>query len=115
MDIPPVISEIIRRALEEDLGFGDVTTMLLVPGESHSKALYIAKGNFVLAGFPFAKEVFTLLDPDVSLKVFFDEGAKIKKGDVLGEISGKTRVLFSGERVSLNILQRLSGIATLTA
>jgi len=115
MEIPPVISEMIRRALDEDLGYGDVTTMLLVPDENRSKALYIAKGNFVLAGFPFAKEVFGLLDSEVSLKVFFDEGAKIKKGDVLGEVAGKTRVLLAGERVSLNILQRLSGIAALTA
>jgi nicotinate-nucleotide pyrophosphorylase (carboxylating) len=115
MDIPTVISEMIRRALEEDLGYGDVTTMLLVPEESHSRALFIAKGNFVLAGFPFAREVFTILDSGVSFKVFFDEGAKIKKGDVLGEVSGKTRILLAGERVSLNILQRLSGIAALTA
>ncbi len=104
-----------RRALEEDVGHGDITTDLLVPEDRESRALYIAKGNFVLAGFPFAKEVFSLLDPATSLKIFFSEGAKVFRGDVLGEVSGKTRVLFAGERVSLNILQRLSGIATTTS
>ena len=115
MDVPSSVIEMIRHALEEDIGHGDITTNLLVPEERESKALFIAKGNFVLAGFPFAKEVFTLLDPSTSFKTFFEEGAKVFKGDVLGEVSGKTRVLFAGERVSLNILQRLSGIATLTS
>jgi len=115
MDIPSSVIELVRRALEEDVGHGDITTDLLVPEDRESRALYIAKGNFVLAGFPFAKEVFSLLDPSTSLKIFFSEGAKVSKGDVLGEVSGKTRVLFAGERVSLNILQRLSGIATMTS
>lgn len=115
MDVPSSVIEMIRHALEEDIGHGDITTNLLVPEERESKALFVAKGNFVLAGFPFAKEVFTLLDPSTSFKTFFEEGARVFKGDVMGEVSGKTRVLFAGERVSLNILQRLSGIATLTS
>jgi nicotinate-nucleotide pyrophosphorylase (carboxylating) len=114
MDVPSSVIELLRHALEEDLGHGDITTNLMVPEGSESKALYIAKGNFVIAGFPFAREVFALLDPSIFLKTFFDEGAKVVKGEVLGEVSGKTRALFAGERVSLNILQRLSGIATLT-
>jgi nicotinate-nucleotide pyrophosphorylase (carboxylating) len=112
--IPASVRELIRRALEEDVGYCDITTFLLVPEEKVSKALYIAKGNFVLAGFPFAKAVFDFLDPSTSFNAFFNEGSNVLKGDVLGEVSGKTRVLFSGERTSLNILQRLSGIATLT-
>ncbi len=115
MDIPSSVIDLIRHALEEDIGHGDITTNLLVPAERESRALFVAKGGFVLAGFPFAREVFTLLDPSVSFQVFFEEGARVKKGDVLAEVSGKTRVLFAGERVSLNILQRLSGIATLTS
>ena len=114
MEVPSIVIELIKHALEEDLGHGDITTNLLVPEESESKALFIAKGNFVLAGFPFAREVFALLDSSTFLETFFEEGAKVVKGDVLGEVSGKTRILFAGERVSLNILQRLSGIATLT-
>lgn len=112
--IPASVHEMIRRALEEDLGYCDITTSLLVPEEKRSKALYIAKGNFVLAGFPFAKAVFDLIDPSTSLHTFFGEGSNVLRGDVLGEVSGRTAVLFAGERTSLNILQRLSGIATLT-
>ncbi len=115
MEIPSSVIELIRHAIEEDLGHGDITTNLLVPEESESRALYIAKGNFVLAGFPFAREVFTILDPSVSFTSFFSDGARVRKGDVLGEVAGKTRVLLAGERVSLNILQRLSGIATVTS
>jgi nicotinate-nucleotide pyrophosphorylase (carboxylating) len=112
--IPASVSELIRHAVEEDIGYCDITTALLVPEEKTSKALFIAKANFVLAGFPFAKAVFDLIDPSTSLDTFFNEGASVLKGDVLGEVSGKTSVLFAGERTSLNILQRLSGIATLT-
>lgn len=113
--IPSSVVELLRRALEEDIGYCDITTSLLVPEEKVSKALFIAKGNFVLAGFPFARAVFDILDPSASLNTFFNEGASVLKGDVLGEVSGNTRALFAGERISLNILQRLSGIATLTS
>lgn len=112
MDIPSNVVDLIKRAIEEDVGHGDLTTNLLVPETNESKALYIAKGNFVLAGVPFAEEVFRILDPDVSFNIFYNEGAKVSKGDVLAEVEGKTRALFAGERTSLNILQRLSGIAT---
>lgn len=115
MEIPSSITELLKRAIEEDIGPGDITTRLLVPEKNESRALYIAKGNFLLAGFPFAKEVFNLLDPGTSFKTFYNEGTKVRKGEVLGEVSGKTKVLFAGERVSLNILQRLSGIATITS
>lgn len=115
MDIPSSVIQLIQHAIEEDLGHGDITSDLLIPEESGARALYVAKGNFVIAGFPFAREVFNLLDPDTVFKTYFTEGAKVRKGDVLGEVSGKTMVLFAGERVSLNILQRLSGIATLTS
>lgn len=115
MDIPAGVLELIRHALAEDIGHGDVTTSLIVPPENTARALYIAKGNFVLAGFPFAREVFSILDPETKFTTFFHDGAKISRGEVLGEVSGKTRILLAGERVSLNILQRLSGIATLTS
>lgn len=115
MEITPSVTDLIRCALEEDIGPGDITSFLLIPEENKSRAFYIAKGNFVLAGLPFAREVFRLLDPSMSLKMFYHEGAKVRKGDVIAEISGKTRAILAGERVSLNILQRLSGIATLTS
>ena len=115
MEIPSSVVELIKHAIEEDIGHGDITTALLVPEANESRALYVAKGNFVLAGMPFAEEVFRIIDPLVSFKVFYHEGAKVSRGDVLAEVSGKTRVLLAGERVSLNILQRLSGVATLTS
>jgi len=115
MNMPSAVVRLIKHALEEDIGHGDITTSLLIPEESESRALYVAKASFVIAGFPFAGEVFNILDPDAVFKTFFAEGAKVRKGDILGEVSGKTKVLLAGERVSLNILQRLSGIATLTS
>ncbi|RPI38016.1 MAG: carboxylating nicotinate-nucleotide diphosphorylase [Nitrospiraceae bacterium] len=114
MQIPSSVIRMLKKALEEDIGHGDITSSLIIPEESESRALYIAKGDFVLAGFPFAREVFTLLDQNTFFTTFFAEGTKVMRGDVLGEVSGKTRALLAGERVSLNILQRLSGIATLT-
>ena len=115
MDMPSTVIQLLKHAIEEDIGYGDITTSLLIPEESESRALYVAKANFVVAGFPFAREVFNILDPDTVFKTYFAEGAKVRKGDILGEVSGKTKTLLAGERVSLNILQRLSGIATLTS
>ena len=115
MDIPASVTDLLQHALEEDLGHGDLTSSLIIPEQSEARALFIAKGNFVLAGFPFAQLVFRLLDSSVVCKSFHAEGAMVRKGHVLGEVSGKTRLLLAGERTSLNILQRLSGIATLTS
>lgn len=114
MKIPHSVREIIRIALEEDIGNGDITTAFLIPQDSESRALIIAKGNFVVAGIPFIKEVFSFFDGEVRFNVFINDGSRAMKGDVIAEVSGSTRVLLSGERVSLNLLQRLSGIATLT-
>ncbi len=114
MDIPPNVVDSIRSALEEDIGQGDLTTSLLIPEDSESKAQFIAKGSFVLAGLPFAQEVFRILDSSILSEAFYKEGSKIQPGSIIAEVSGKTRAILSGERVSLNILQRLSGIATLT-
>jgi len=112
MDMPTSVTELLRHAIEEDIGHGDITSSLIIPEDSEAKALFIAKGSFVLAGFPFARLVFHILDQSVSFQTFHAEGAIVRKGDVLGEVAGKTRLLLAGERTSLNILQRLSGIAT---
>jgi nicotinate-nucleotide pyrophosphorylase (carboxylating) len=113
-EIPPGVTESIRRALEEDIGPGDITTSLLIPDEDIARGRFIAKGSFILAGIPFAQEAFRILNPSMKWTPFFADGDKIRKGDTIAEISGKTRTILTGERVSLNILQRLSGIATLT-
>lgn len=109
-----LLKETIRLALLEDIGHGDVTSSLVVPDANKSKAQIIAKEDFLLAGIPFVKEVFAYIDPEVEMKIFFDEGSDIKKGDIIAEISGNSRSLLVGERVALNILQRISGIATMT-
>lgn len=114
MDIPSSVIDLIKRSIEEDIGHGDITTTLIIPQESESRALFIAKDSFIVAGFPFAKEVFRLLDPAIAFKTFYNEGDRARKGAVLGEVSGETHSILAGERVSLNILQRLSGIATRT-
>ncbi|MEW6675367.1 MAG: carboxylating nicotinate-nucleotide diphosphorylase [Nitrospirota bacterium] len=115
MEIPTSVLEIIRLALDEDIGYGDITSSLLIDEDYESRAVFIAKANFVLSGLPFAREVFYMLDPDIRFNVFIKDGSKVSKFDVLAEVYGKTRVLLSCERVSLNILQRLSGISTMTS
>ena len=114
MELPSQAVEIIHHALEEDIGPSDITTSTLVPENSEARALFIAKGNFVLAGIPFIMEVFRILDSSISFQTFFNEGTQVKKRDVIAEVFGKTHAILKGERVSLNILQRLSGIATIT-
>lgn len=114
MEIPPSVTDLLRRALEEDIGPGDITTSLVVSRGRKSKARYLAKEDFILAGLPFAGEVFRLLDPSIKFKMFFHDRARVNNGDILAEVYGKTGDILAGERVSLNVLQRLSGIATLT-
>ena len=114
MEIPSGVIETIRRALEEDVGPGDSTTSLLIPEKKKSSAQFIAKENLILAGLPFASLVFQLLDRSVRFRSFSADGDRIKKGRIIAEVSGYASALLKGERVSLNLLQRLSGIATLT-
>lgn len=103
--------EFIRTALAEDIGHGDITSSLII-GEETASADIIAKEAFILAGMPFVAEVFEIVDSEVSTDIFFNEGARVKKGGIIARISGRARSLLAGERVALNILQHLSGIAT---
>lgn len=109
-----LLKETIRIAIQEDIGHGDITSLLVVPEGSKAKAKIIAKEDFILAGMPFVKEVFNLVDPAVAIKILVDEGAKVKKAVTVAEISGSARSILLGERISLNILQHISGIATIT-
>lgn len=106
---------IVQRALLEDLGRGDVTTLLTVPEGIETTGEILAGQPGVLAGMPVAQRVFHLLDPRVRLEPLVKEGQHFDTGMVLAEVHGEARALLMGERVALNFLQRLSGIATLTA
>ncbi|TYT23219.1 carboxylating nicotinate-nucleotide diphosphorylase [Dictyoglomus thermophilum] len=104
----------VEEALEEDIGFGDITTESIVPEDMNSKAVIIAKEEGILAGLPVAKAVFKTLESSVEFKELKKDGDKIKEGDIILEIIGKTKTILMGERTALNFIQRLSGIATYT-
>jgi nicotinate-nucleotide pyrophosphorylase (carboxylating) len=104
----------IEDFLKEDMGQGDVTTDAIVPEDHASKAVILAKAEGVVAGNGFAREVFRCLDKDIRYEELKHDGERVIKGDTVAAIAGKSRALLTGERVALNILQRLSGIATFT-
>ena len=109
-----VIDRIINNALEEDIGSGDITTSSLIPEGSVSSASLTAKSGFILAGLPFAKRTFELVDRSLKFRALIKDGSRVKAGTILASIKGSTSSLLTAERTALNILQRLSGIATLT-
>ncbi len=104
----------IKELLGEDIGAGDVTTNAIVPLDHKSQAIIIAKAKGTIAGHIYAREVFCLLDEQIHYEPIKDDGAEVSVGDVVAVIRGKSRAILTGERVALNILQRLSGIATIT-
>jgi nicotinate-nucleotide pyrophosphorylase (carboxylating) len=107
-------SDLIKRALEEDLGRGDITTDSVVPAERTSTATLQAKEDLVVAGLGVAGGVFLTVDRTLEIRAKVRDGAFAKKGDLLMVVKGRTRSILKAERVALNFLQRLSGIATLT-
>ena len=104
----------IEDFLGEDIGERDVTTEAIVPENHTSKAFIQVKAEGILAGQVYAKEVFQFLDRDIQYQEFKRDGERVLSGDIAATLSGKSRAILTGERVALNILQRLSGIATLT-
>jgi nicotinate-nucleotide pyrophosphorylase (carboxylating) len=106
---------LIDLALMDDVGDGDITTDNIVPSETRRKAKMVAKADGVIAGLPIAEMVFRKLDEKLIWNELVEEGAKVKSGDVLVEFEGTYRSLLTGERTALNFLQRLSGIATMSA
>jgi nicotinate-nucleotide pyrophosphorylase (carboxylating) len=109
------IRSAVRAALKEDLGSGDVTTLATVPAAAVSVALMNAREPLVVAGLPFAKMAFQERSPKVKIDALVRDGARVQAGDRLLRISGPSRALLSAERVALNFVQRLSGVATATA
>jgi nicotinate-nucleotide pyrophosphorylase (carboxylating) len=109
------VEQAIDRALAEDLSFGDVTTEALIPPEQQGRASIIARGEGILAGVEVAKAVFLKVDSSTRFEASVQDGAKVRKKDVVAVIEGKVASILKGERVALNFLTRLSGIASETA
>jgi nicotinate-nucleotide pyrophosphorylase (carboxylating) len=112
--LPPEISQYIRRALEEDIGTGDVTTDTIVPAGASLKGRIVAKHDGVVAGLEVAKHVMLALSEGVRFEAHVEDGSKVARGTVLADVEGPARALLTGERTALNFLGRMSGIATLT-
>lgn len=108
------IDPLIEAALGEDMPRGDITSESLVPRDSISDAVLLAKQDGVLAGIDVARRVFRKIDPGIRFKKLFEDGRSFSRGDVLAELGGRSLSLLKGERTALNFLQRLSGIATKT-
>ena len=108
------IRPLLRQALEEDGAWHDRTTYAAIPRRFPARGEVISKGEGILAGLPVITGVFKLLDPKCRLKPLLKEGSRIRRGQKVAELRGFARPLLSGERVSLNLLSRLSGIATFT-
>ena len=106
------IEEIIDLALAEDLGKGDVTTEALIHGDQRGTGFIVAKNEGILAGIEVAKQVFHRVDPELKLEIFLEDGAGVKPGNKVARVSGSIASILKAERVALNFLQRLSGIAS---
>ncbi|MCL2760950.1 MAG: carboxylating nicotinate-nucleotide diphosphorylase, partial [Desulfuromonadales bacterium] len=107
--------QIILNALAEDIHTGDITTEAVIKGGRRCKGFFKAKENFLLAGIDIAARVFQLLDKNIEFSSNFSDGDEINKNRIIATFSGNASMLLQGERVALNFLQRMSGIATLTS
>jgi len=109
------LDKIIENALMEDIHTGDITTLAVVPDRRSARARLIAKEPLVLAGIDVAARVFTFLDGSVRFEAKQGDGVRLPAGDLIAEVAGDSAILLQGERVALNLLQRMCGTATLTA
>ena len=108
------IDKVVLNALEEDMPYGDVTTDNLIPDEDFTEAKFIAKADGVISGMPVAARVFELIDSRTSLEILKNDGECVQKGDIIAILRGPTAAVLKGERTALNLMQRMSGIATRT-
>jgi nicotinate-nucleotide pyrophosphorylase (carboxylating) len=109
------LAAVVRQALDEDGAFNDVTTIATVLSQRHERGAIVARQPGVVAGLPLAIEAFRQMDPKIVARVDAPDGTRVAEGDWVLFLSGNARALLSAERVALNFMQRLSGIATLTA
>ncbi|MDE1889117.1 MAG: carboxylating nicotinate-nucleotide diphosphorylase [Planctomycetota bacterium] len=112
---PEKVDTLIQLALQEDIGTGDITTETLIPDNLIVEGTFIAKECGIVAGLPVVEYFFSKLDKNIFYKRWIKEGDSVNKSEPIAAIHGTARTLLSGERIALNFLQRLSGIATLTA
>ncbi len=108
------VEQLIEQALAEDLCWGDATTEALIPETQQGKASIIAKARGIIAGVEVAKQVFLKVDPGLKSNILIKDGTEIKPGDIVAKIEGKVASILKAERVALNFLQHLSGIASET-
>jgi nicotinate-nucleotide pyrophosphorylase (carboxylating) len=106
--------EIIRQAFKEDIGDGDHSSLACVPENALGKAKLIVKDDGILAGIELAQEIFKFYDKNLKINIFIEDGTQVKKGDIAFEITGSSRSILATERLVLNFMQRMSGIATQT-
>lgn len=111
---PEAYRDLVRRALAEDIGAGDITTAATVGSEQQARAVVLAKSTCVIAGLEVAFEAFRQLDPDVHTVTYRGDGSLCESGTEVAEIRGRAAALLTAERTALNYLQRLTGVATLT-
>jgi nicotinate-nucleotide pyrophosphorylase (carboxylating) len=109
------LNTLIDLALEEDIGSGDITSETLIPADLRAKTTLLAKADGVLAGVDLAKLVFIKVDSELNFKILLKDGTKLHSGDIIGTVTGNARSILKAERVALNFLQKLSGIASQTA
>ncbi len=109
------LDSFLRTALQEDIGTGDITTLCCVPETAVSRALFRCKQAGVVCGLEVGRRVFALLDPTVEFTPLVAEGTAVQEGDVVATVSGPSRSILSGERLALNLMQHMSGVATCTA
>jgi len=114
MEIPLEIKTTIQNALAEDIGNGDVTSTAIIPREAHMQAQIIAKQAGIVAGLDVAEATFSLVDSELAFEALVSEGQGVKSGAVLARVSGPAQTMLVAERVALNFLGRMSGIATYT-
>lgn len=107
--------ELIKMALEEDIGEGDVTSAYFIPEERMARAFLTVRREGVVSGAAIAKQVFSEVDPTLDVQVMVEDGMRVGEGAMLMKVEGKARSILTAERTALNFMQRLSGVATLTA
>jgi nicotinate-nucleotide pyrophosphorylase (carboxylating) len=109
------MDRVILQALEEDLGSGDLTTDGIIDPEDKGNAILETREPIVLAGLNFFRRTFNLLDHDMEYEIFYEDGQKVSKDEIICKIRGSMATILKGERTALNFLQRMSGIATMTS